>query len=216
LERVELADGAGHYILDRTTATNELYSFKHLSGNVYYYQKRDNGGGGLGGPTSTTTITTGTSKWVEMVRNRGVNYRFYFNGVQEGSVADGDGDTTPPQPRIGRHSTTTNGGLRGFIYEFIIYSATLNEAQRILLNNNISAQYGYSLSANDLYTMDNPANGNFDFEVAGIGQASDGSRHIDAKGSGAVRMWNPSGLANNEFLIWGHNGLGSFRRQYKC
>jgi hypothetical protein len=202
-----VADGAGHYILDRTTATNELYSFKHLSGNVYYYQKRDNGGGGLGGPTSTTTITTGTSKWVEMVRNRGVNYRFYFNGVQEGSVADGDGDTTPPQPRIGRHSTTTNGGLRGFIYEFIIYSATLNEAQRILLNNNISAQYGYSLSANDLYTMDNPANGNFDFEVAGIGQASDGSRHIDAKGSGAVRMWNPSGLANNEFLIWGHNGL---------
>lgn len=200
-------DGNGHYIFDRTTATNELYSFKHLTGNLYFYQKRDNGGGGLGGPTSTTTIATGTSKWVEMVRNRGVNYRLYFNGSQESSIADGDGDTTPPQIRIGRHATTTNGGLRGFIYELIIYSATLNEAQRILLNNNISAQYGYSLGTNDLYTMDNPANGNFDFEVAGIGQATDGSRHIDAKGSGAVRMWNPSDLSNGEFLIWGHNGL---------
>lgn len=202
-----VADGAGHYLLDRTTATNDLYSLKHLTGNVYYFQKRDNSGGGLGGPTSTTTITTGTSKWIEMVRNRGVNYRLYFNGVQESSIADGDGNTVPPQPRIGRHTSTTNGGLRGFIYEFIIYSATLNEAQRILLNNNISAQYGYSLSANNLYTMDDPGNGNFDYEVAGIGQATDGSKHIDAKGSGAVRMWNPTALANNEFLIWGHNGL---------
>jgi hypothetical protein len=199
-------DGSGHYIFDRVTATNELYSFKHLTGNLYYYQKRDNGGGGLGGPTSTTTIATGTSKWVEMVRNRGVNYRLYFNGAQESSIADGDGDTTPPQIRIGRHATTTNGGLRGFIYELIIYSATLNEAQRILINNNISAQYGYTLSTNNLYTMDDPGNGNYDFEMAGIGQASDGSRHVDAKGSAAVRMWNPSGLANGEFLMWAHDG----------
>jgi hypothetical protein len=55
--------------------------------------------------------------------------------------------------------------------------------------------------------MDTPANGNFDYNVAGIGQASDGSNHKDAKGSGVVRMWNPNGLANGEFLIWGHNSL---------
>jgi hypothetical protein len=54
--------------------------------------------------------------------------------------------------------------------------------------------------------MDNPANGNFDFEVAGIGQASDGSNHKDAKGNGVVRMWNPNNLGNSEFLMWGHNG----------
>ncbi|MBX2917562.1 MAG: T9SS type A sorting domain-containing protein [Cyclobacteriaceae bacterium] len=199
-------DGNGHFILDRTTATNGLYSLKPITGNVYAFQKRDDGGGGLGGPNSTTTINT-NSKWIEMVRNRGVNYRFYYNGAQEASIADGDGNTTPPPPRIGRHATTANGGLRGFIYEFIIYNSTINEAQRVLLNNYIAAKYGYTLGVNDVYTMDNVANGNFDFEVAGIGQASDGSKHIDAKGSGAVRMWNPSGLGNGEFLIWGHNGL---------
>jgi hypothetical protein len=131
----------------------------------------------------------------------------YYNGSQESSIADADGNTTPPAPRIGRHATTINGGLRGFIYEFVIYNTTINEAQRVLINNYIAAKYGYTLGVNDLYTMDNVANGNFDFEVAGIGQASDGSRHVDAKGTGAVRMWNPSGLANSEFLIWGHNGL---------
>lgn len=197
-------DGSGHYILDRTTATNGLVSLKPITGNTYFYQKRDDGGGGLGGPASTTTINT-TTKWIEMVRNRGTNYRFYYNGVQESTVADGDGNTTPPNPRIGRHATTTNGGLRGFINEFIIYNTTLTEIQRILVNNYLSAKFALPLSANDVYTMDNVGNGNFDFQVAGIGQASDGSKHIDAKGPGIVRMWNPNNLANGEYLLWGHN-----------
>ena len=53
--------------------------------------------------------------------------------------------------------------------------------------------------------MDDNGNGDFDFEVAGIGQASDGSNHLDAQGSSIVRMWNPSALGNSEFLIWGHD-----------
>lgn len=197
-------DGSGHYILDRTTATNGLVSLKPISGNVYFYQKRDDGGGGLGGPSSTSLINTNT-KWIEMVRNRGTNYRLYYNGVQESSVADGDGNTTPPNPRIGRHATTTNGGLRGFVNEFIVYSTTITEIQRILINNYIAAKYALTLSANDVYTMDNSGNGDFDFQVAGIGQASDGSKHIDSKGPGIVRMWNPNNLTNGEYLLWGHN-----------
>jgi hypothetical protein len=199
-------DGSGQFILDRTTATNELISLKPVTGSFYAFQKRDNGGGGLGGAISTTAINT-NSKWIEMVRNRGTNYRLYYNGVQENSIADADGNLTPPTPRIGRHATTANGGLRGFINEFFIYSSVLNNAQRILINNYVAAKYALTLSVDDVYTMDTPANGNFDYNVAGIGQASDGSNHKDAKGSGVVRMWNPNGLANGEFLIWGHNSL---------
>ncbi|MGE0590415.1 MAG: T9SS type A sorting domain-containing protein, partial [Cyclobacteriaceae bacterium] len=29
----------------------------------------------------------------------------------------------------------------------------------------------------------------------------------DAKGTGVVRMWNPSNLGNNEFLMWGHDNV---------
>jgi hypothetical protein len=199
-------DGNGQFILDRTTATNELVSLKPVTGSFYAFQKRDNGGGGLGGTLSTTAINT-NGKWIEMVRNRGVNYRIYYNGVQEGSIADADGNLTPPIPRIGRHSTTVNGGLRGFINEFFVYNSLLNNAQRIIINNYVSAKYQITLGVNDFYTMDTPGNGDFDFGVAGIGQATDGSNHKDAKGSGVVRMWNPSGLGNGEFLIWGHNNL---------
>jgi len=199
-------DGSGEYILDRATATNELMSLKPLTGNKYALQKRDNGGGGLGGPVSTTSINT-NSKWIEMNRNKAVSYNLFYNGTLESTIGDSDGNLTPPSPRIGRHATTTNGGLRGFLHEFVIYNSVLNNAHRILINNYISAKYNITLGINDLYTMDDSANGNFDFEVAGIGQASDGSNHKDAQGSGFVRMWNPSNLGNNEFLIWGRNNL---------
>jgi hypothetical protein len=182
-------------------------SLKPVTGNFYALQKRNDFGGDLGGPFSTTTINTNT-KWIEMTRNRSTDFSLFYNGVFESSVTDPGGLVlTPPDPRIGRHATTANGGLRGFIHEFFIYSSLLNTAQRIIVNNYVSAKYALTLSSNDLYTMDNPANGNFDFEVAGIGQASDGTNHRDAKGSGAVRVWNPNDLANGEFLIWGHNNL---------
>ena len=65
-----------------------------------------------------------------------------------------------------------------------------------------------ALTANDTYTMDNVGNGNYDFDVAGIGQAADGTNHIDARGTGIVRVWNPNALDNSDFLMWGHDNGG--------
>src|SRR5690606_2917465 len=72
-------------------------------------------------------------------------------------------------------------------------------------DNYLSAKYGLALAANDLYTHDEVANGNFDFEMAGIGQVDGSNIHADAQGSGIVRMRNPTDLGNTEFLMWGHN-----------
>jgi hypothetical protein len=49
-------DGAGHFILDRTAATNPLVSLKPVTGNFYGYQKRNDAGGGLGGPLTTQLL----------------------------------------------------------------------------------------------------------------------------------------------------------------
>ncbi|GAB1446163.1 hypothetical protein MASR2M41_19190 [Flammeovirgaceae bacterium] len=199
-------DGSGDYILDRTLATNPLMSLKPISGNIYALQKRDNAGAGLGGPASTTLINTNI-KWIEMARDKGTAYNFFYDGILENTVADGDGDLSPSPLRIGRHATTANGGLRGFIHELFVYSSIVNNAQRILINNYLSAKYAMPLSVDDVYTMDNPVNGDYDSEVAGIGRASDGSYHKDAKGNGVVRMWNPKDLDNDEFLMWGHDNV---------
>ncbi|WP_339795282.1 T9SS type A sorting domain-containing protein, partial [uncultured Imperialibacter sp.] len=100
--------------------------------------------------------------------------------------------------------STPDRFLEGDIAETIVFSSVLDNIKRIILSNYLSSKYGIAI-ANDFHTMDTPGNGNFDFQVSGIGQASDGSFHRDARGLGIVRMWNPSALANNEYLMWGHD-----------
>ncbi|MBU3822841.1 proprotein convertase P-domain-containing protein [Flavobacteriaceae bacterium XHP0103] len=104
---------------------------------------------------------------------------------------------------IGGNTSGTNGFV-GDVAELIVFKTKVNTAQQIIINNYLAAKYGLTLAANDIYTRDNPgAAGNFDHNVAGIGQASDGSNHTDSQGTGIVRISNPTDLDNGEFLFWG-------------
>jgi len=92
--------------------------------------------------------------------------------------------------------------------EIIHYNYAIDTVDHILVQNYLSAKYNIVISANDLYDEDDVANGNYDFDVAGIGQISATEVNNDAQGSGIVRILNPVGLGDDEFLIWGHdNGI---------
>gem|GEM_PF-711460 len=113
-------------------------------------------------------------------------------------------NTTNTRVGAGQNEGGPNFYFSGRIGEVILYDKVTNAAQVILINNYLAAKYNFTLSLNDVYTMDNPGT-DFDHEVAGIGQASDGSYHRDSRGGGVVRLWNPRNLGNGEFLMWGHN-----------
>lgn len=89
--------------------------------------------------------------------------------------------------------------------EVIHYNIVLNTAQRIIINNYLSAQYNISISTNNIYINDEVANGNYDHEVAGIGRVDASNIHNDAQGSSEPRFLNPTDLNNGEFMLWGHN-----------
>lgn len=93
----------------------------------------------------------------------------------------------------------------GDMAEIIIYRKALNNTERIIVNNYLSAKYNIPLSQNDVYRMDDPANGDFDHEVAGIGRLSATDLHTDSRGTGLVRIFGATDLNDNEFLMWGHN-----------
>jgi hypothetical protein len=95
--------------------------------------------------------------------------------------------------------------LDGDIAEVILFNQDINDAQRIIIHNYLSAKYDISLGDNDVYNEDNPGAGNYDHEVAGIGRVNATNLHDDARGSGMVRILNPTGLGNDEFMMWGHN-----------
>ena len=113
---------------------------------------------------------------------------------------------------IGNAQGTAGWGLNGNIAELFMYNAPINTTQRIIINNYLAAKYGFALAANDIYNQDNPVNGDYDHEVAGIGRLGATNAQTDSRGSAVVRINNATGLNNNEFLIWGHdNGiLGSW------
>ncbi len=93
----------------------------------------------------------------------------------------------------------------GYIANIIVFNKKLNQAEFIIVQNYLSAKYNIPLSSNDFYTMDQSGNGDFDFNVAGIGMASDGSAYTTSKGEGSITITNPSNLQANKFLFWGQN-----------
>ncbi|MBK7084863.1 MAG: T9SS type A sorting domain-containing protein [Flavobacteriales bacterium] len=105
---------------------------------------------------------------------------------------------------LGNVQGTTGWNMDGDLAEVIIYDSPVNSTQRIIVNNYLSAKYALPLSANNIYVQDDPANGDYDHEMAGIGRTGLTNQHTDARG-GVVQINNATGLGNNEFLLWGHD-----------
>ncbi len=103
--------------------------------------------------------------------------------------------------------------FQGDISEIIEYDVAVNDAQRIIIANYLSAKYAINLTNYNVYNEDNAGAGDYDYEVAGIGQAADGSNHTDAQG-GIIRMLNPTDLGNSEFMMWGHNNGAMTATEY--
>ncbi|MCP4314203.1 MAG: hypothetical protein GY790_23365, partial [Bacteroidetes bacterium] len=95
--------------------------------------------------------------------------------------------------------------LTGDIEEVIVYNVAVNDAQRIIISNYLAAKYDISLANNDVYDEDDIVNGDYDFDVAGIGRTDLNNIHDEAQGTGLVWILNPAGLEDNEFLLWGHD-----------
>jgi hypothetical protein len=128
----------------------------------------------------------------------------YWNGIQKGStytMSSSNFDQTNDF-WIGCAENAGYYSLDGSISEIIIYGATLNQAQRTILNNYLSAKYAISISS-DKYAGDDPAKGNYDNDVAGIGKESDGSQ-FSAQSAGFL-LNNSNFLADNgDYLVVGH------------
>lgn len=116
--------------------------------------------------------------------------------------------TVPDKPsplNIGCTHSGNNRAFGGYISEVVIYTVTVNDAQRIIVNNYLSSKYDIALSANDKYAGDNPGNGNYDLEVAGIGSEAAGSNPtFSASVSGGIGIKSNSGLDVGDYIMAGH------------
>ncbi len=92
--------------------------------------------------------------------------------------------------------------FEGFIAEVVSGQIVYNDAQLIIVNNYFSTKYDLTIPvADDKYAFD----ATHSWELFGIGQEDASNNHIDAQGSGAVRINTPSDINNSEYLLIGHD-----------
>jgi len=194
-----------------TSNTNQSYGIlKIMSSNAtspdgirnfFYGDDQDVAGGWTPSGTqkiAMCTYTSGTQS--TYLNNNNATTKTSFTGT--------------PNTTLGGAGALQVGGWNSFtlnsqatIAEVILFNKVLNAAEQIIINNYLAAKYGLTLVNNDLYTNDNSANGNYDFDVAGIGQGTSiASQQLDSKGTGIVEVNNVVGLNNNEYFFWGHDG----------
>jgi len=94
----------------------------------------------------------------------------------------------------------------GYISEIIIYTVAVVPAQRIIVNNYLSAKYNIALTSNDKYAGDNSGNGNYDYEVAGVGKEATGSNpSFSASTCGGLGISaTGTGFDNTDYVLAGH------------
>ena len=101
----------------------------------------------------------------------------------------------------------TDQDLDGDVAEVIMYRGYLNDAQVTITENYLSAKYDITI-ANDRYAGDTPGNGDFDYDVAGIGQVNVNGvqhQHTEAQANVLQLTANTATLDDGDYLLAGHN-----------
>ncbi len=160
--------------------------------------------------SSNGSFTTATNYLFDVVYDGNIaNPRVNVYSEESLDIQSNETSTLVPDNASPIILGTTDAGdprpFGGYIAEVIIYREALVPARRIIVNNHLSAKYNIALSANDKYAGDNSGNGDYDYDVAGIGQESTGSNtSFSASACGGMAITASGGLDNTDYLLAGH------------
>lgn len=187
--------------------TNYAYTLFFYSGNKLFSDivTNDNRYSSPGAFTNNTNYLLGIN--YDGTRASAQRSRMYSNGALIAETTESATTIMNSTADLVLGALNTNYGtyLGADYAEVIQYAKALNTTETIIVNNYLAAKYGLTLATDDLYTQDDASNGNYDYEVAGIGRVDAGQIHNRAQGSAILSIGNPSNLDDGEFLFWGHN-----------
>jgi hypothetical protein len=191
-----------------------LFRFQNTAGTYLVYPWEFGGGrtfisssdGGTGsGVNSGLVSNVNNIGGARYSRNTTNGMQTYLNGAVNAQRNSANAALPNQAFFCGRYNPGASEYPACDIGDLIFYYSALNDVQMIIVQNYLAAKYNGTLSSNDNYTMDDAANGNYDFDVAGIGRINGSTLHDDSQGTGIVRILNPSGLGNGEYYFWGHD-----------
>ncbi|PHR69351.1 MAG: hypothetical protein COA67_10255 [Lutibacter sp.] len=159
---------------------------------------------GVADYSSTLSTPFGTRSILSFHKSAGSSTMNFRRNNAGNNVNIGSSSAGIPYNTLGRNSVGADKATGDF-FEVILFHSRVNNAQRIIIQNYLSAKYGNISIQQNFYNQDNAGSGNFDFKVAGIGRTNASNIHSDSQGTGIIRINNPSALTNNNFLFWGED-----------
>lgn len=125
------------------------------------------------------------------------------------SVAIGSNTRTIPIGSLGTNTNTATDYTNGYFFEAAVYDNYLNTAQTKIIENYLAAKYSSATGTAlpvpaPLYTGAYAANGNYDYDVIGVGSDLDGMS-LQADNSFGFSMTGLSPMLMGSYLIIGHN-----------
>lgn len=193
----------------QNTTINGFITPRRNSSNLPLFAITTSGAGGAQLLTFSNVHPVGSGQITEVIWDGAGNGEGFRNGNAE--VANSGYTLTPASlgaityNYLGR-SVYPDPYLNADIGDYIIFNAPLNDTQRILVENYLSSKYNIALSSNDYYDGDTGINGDFDLDVAGIGQFGS-NQHTQAHAAGMI-VADVDFLQNDgDWLLFGHNVL---------
>jgi hypothetical protein len=160
---------------------------------------------------STTSYTTNTNYIINAIYDGSLTStnrsKIYFGETMDKAATETStlilNNNSPLN--IGTTHDADDRPFGGYIAEVMIYTVTVNDAQRIIINNYLSSKYNIALSANDKYNGDTPANGDYDRNVAGIGAETSGANGtFSASATLGLGIKSVSGLGTGDYILAGN------------
>ena len=189
-----------------TTNNSNEFLFFNYTDNLRVFRAGANRATGVTPPSTWTIAATSwrnSDNALKVIIN-GDEYTGTLSSVDD--IVQGGCFSVGAEQDAVNNNYETRDDFEGDIAEVFIYNKVLSNAQRNIVNNYLSAKYNITMDDNDKYVGDNSGNGNYDFEVIGIGTESDGL-HEEAHGSGGLWIKQASNFGNGDYLLIGHNEI---------
>jgi len=139
-------------------------------------------------------------------------YNLFLNSTTSGSS---NGPTTLNDEAsdlfIGNFNTSDTREFPGDIGEIIIFKSTLNDAQRVIIENYLSIKYNIGIGSNDFFGNYGNFNTSYNEDITGIGTVDGTEKHgVPSISTGGMKISesNNSLDQTNEFVFVAHNGTG--------
>lgn len=210
VSRPQNMDGAARVIVSKRTGVAVNQSFMHFfyTGNDFHTDIQTNNNRYQTNTSFSANNNYLIDQWYDGTLAAASRCRTYIAGNLD--ITATESNTLIPDNAspivLGSTDATDGRPFGGYIAEVIIYRKACVDAERIIVDNYLSSKYNIALTANDKYVGDDPANGNFDYEVAGIGKETTGSNpSFSASVCGGLGISTTgTGFDNTDYILAGH------------